>query len=84
MPLLSDVFLVTTSWNKDRGEKQLGSYSMPKRREAEKFAAAGKKDCWHSYGLQGLTPNRFASVVTKILKGHYILVNPRLHDRASI
>lgn len=57
---------------------------MPKRREAEKFAAAGEKDCWHSYGLQGLSPNRFASVVTQILKGRYMLVNPRLQDRATI
>ncbi|HVP06869.1 MAG TPA: hypothetical protein VMS71_03430 [Candidatus Acidoferrum sp.] len=57
---------------------------MPKRREAEKFAVTGEKDCWHSYGLQGLTPNRFALVVTNILKGRYVLVNPRLQDRATI
>ena len=49
---------------------------MPKRKEAEQFADMGEKDCWHLYGLQVLTPSKFASVVGKILKGRYMLVNP--------
>jgi hypothetical protein len=49
---------------------------MPKRKEAEQFAHLGEKDCWHLYGLQVLTPSKFASVVGKILTGRYMLVNP--------
>ncbi len=56
---------------------------MPRRKEAEKFAVLGKKDCWHLYGLQVLTPNKFASVVGKILKGSHTLVAPRVGDRVS-
>ena len=35
------------------------------------------KDCWHLYGLQHLSPNRFAKVVGKILKGHHDLIVTR-------
>jgi hypothetical protein len=49
---------------------------MPKRKEAEQFADLGEKDCWHLYGLQVLSPSKFASVVGKILNGRYMLVNP--------
>ena len=35
------------------------------------------KDCWHLYGLQHLSPNRFAKVVGKILKGHNDLIVTR-------
>ena len=56
---------------------------MPKRKEAEKFAVRGKKDCWHLYGLQVLTPNKFASVVGKILQGRHQLVRPKIENRAS-
>jgi hypothetical protein len=54
---------------------------MPKRKEAEKFAPLGKKDCWHSYSLQNLSPNRFARVVGRILDGKYGLVTSRLEKR---
>lgn len=56
---------------------------MPKRKEAEVFANVGKKDCWHSYSLQVLAPGKFARVVGNILQGKYVLVNPRMEDRAS-
>jgi hypothetical protein len=56
---------------------------MPKRKEAEKFAAVGSKDCWHSYGLQTLTPAKFAMVVGKILSGNYVLVSQRPEERLS-
>lgn len=56
---------------------------MPKRKEAEKFAVLGKKDCWHLYGLQVLTPNKFAAVVGKILNGNHSLVRPKLDNRLS-
>lgn len=56
---------------------------MPKRKEAETFATVGRKDCWHSYSLQNLSPNRFAQVVGKILNGKYILVRRGLDDRAT-
>ena len=48
---------------------------MPKRKEAERYATVGEKDCWHLYGLQVLTPRKFASVVGKVLQGRYSLVN---------
>jgi hypothetical protein len=56
---------------------------MPKRKEAEAYAAVGNKDCWHSYSLQVLAPGKFARVVGDILKGKYSLVNPRMDDRAT-
>lgn len=57
---------------------------MPKRKEAERFAAVGAKDCWHSYSLQSLSPNKFARVVGQILKGQYVLINNRVENRASM
>jgi len=54
---------------------------MPRRKEAEKFAVRGKKDCWHLYGLQVLTPNKFATVVGKILRGHHTVIGPRITER---
>ncbi len=56
---------------------------MPKRKEAEAFAAVGSKDCWHSYSLQVLAPGKFAQVVGDILKGKYSLVSSRVDDRAT-
>ena len=50
---------------------------MPKRKEAERFAILGEKDCWQLYGLQGLSPNKFASVVANVMAGRYLLVNTR-------
>jgi hypothetical protein len=57
---------------------------MPKRKEAERFAAVGTKDCWHSYGLQVLSPTKFAFVVGQILKGRYTLVNQRTENRGTV
>ena len=57
---------------------------MPKRKEAEEFAAIGEKDYWHLYGLQVLTPNKFASVVGKILNGQYTLINSNLNRKATV
>lgn len=56
---------------------------MPKRKETEKFAAVGSKDCWHSYGLQTLAPGKFAMVVGKILSGNYMLITQRSDQRLS-
>jgi hypothetical protein len=47
---------------------------MPKRKEPEKFADKGEKDCWHTYSLQMLQPSKFNFVVSKILNGQYSLV----------
>ncbi len=51
---------------------------MPKRKENQKFASLGEKNCWHSYGLQMLTPTKFSHVVSKILRGRYMLISSRL------
>ena len=48
---------------------------MPPRKEAEEFAKVGTKDCWHPYGLQGLSPEKFGNIVTRILKGNFDLLN---------
>ena len=57
---------------------------MPKRKEAEEFAAIGEKDYWHLYGLQVLAPNKFAAVVGKILNGQYTLINSNLNKKATV
>jgi len=56
---------------------------MPKRKEAETFAVLGEKDCWQLYGLQGLSPNKFASVVSNVLSGRFMLVNTRMAPKPS-
>jgi len=57
---------------------------MPKRKETEKYAVLGEKDCWHLYGLQVLTPGKFATVVGRVLRGQYTLVRPKMrNDRLS-
>lgn len=48
---------------------------MPLRKEAEDFARVGVKDCWHPYGLQGLSPDKFAVVASRILRGDFDLLN---------
>ncbi|MEE8575904.1 MAG: hypothetical protein V3T31_01495 [candidate division Zixibacteria bacterium] len=57
---------------------------MPRRKEDEKFAPLGEKNCWHLYGLQTLTPNQFAKVVGQILGGRFSLVNPGLKSKPSV
>ena len=56
---------------------------MPKRKQAENYAAVGEKDCWHLYGLQVLTPNKFSDVVGKILQGRYNLIGPGVSRRST-
>jgi len=56
---------------------------MPKRKEAEQFAMLGEKDCWNLYGLQVLSPNKFAIIVGKILSGQYSAIRPRAGVHAS-
>jgi hypothetical protein len=56
---------------------------MPRRKEPEKYAHLGPKDCWHVYGLQVLTPRKFADVVGEILKGRHTLVRTRIQNRPS-
>jgi len=56
---------------------------MPKRKENEHFALLGKKDCWHTYGLQVLSTQKFARVVTSILNGRHTLITARFLNRNS-
>ncbi|MDZ4722389.1 MAG: hypothetical protein SGI97_00535 [candidate division Zixibacteria bacterium] len=55
---------------------------MPRRKEIERHVPGKNKDCWNLYGLQVLAPNKFVSVVGKILSGQYVVVNPRTRDGA--
>jgi len=48
---------------------------MPRRKEAIRYARKGEKELWHPYGLQGLSTDRFAFVVNRILGGRFILLN---------
>jgi len=48
---------------------------MPPRKEAEEFANVGAKDNWHPYGLQGLNPEKFVKVVSRILAGNFNLLD---------
>ncbi len=57
---------------------------MPKRKEPEKYAVLGPKNCWHIYGLQVLTPKKFATAVGEILRGRHTLVRTRPQNRAMI
>ncbi len=57
---------------------------MPPRKEAEKFASVGTKDHWHPYGLQGLAPEKFAKVATRILKGKFSLLNLRWNGGSEV
>ena len=36
-----------------------------------------EKDCWHSYGLQMLSPEKFLQVVGRIIEGRYVLLTVR-------
>ena len=54
---------------------------MPRRKEPEKYADLGPKDCWHIYGLQGLSPKKFANAVGEILKGRHDLIRTRGDSR---
>ena len=56
---------------------------MPKRKEPEKFAWKGEKDCWHPYSLQILSPSKFTEVVGRILGGQYGLVKSRNEREVS-
>jgi hypothetical protein len=47
---------------------------MPRRKEVERFARVGVKDCWHPYGLQALTPEKFVVVTSHILSGEFDLL----------
>lgn len=57
---------------------------MPRKKEPEKYAVLGRKDCWHVYGLQGLPPKKFALVVSSILNGRHALIRTKLQDRTAI
>jgi hypothetical protein len=57
---------------------------MPKRKEKEQFAEMGKKDSWHTYGLQILSTPKFARVVDCILNGRYSLITAKMTDRPTI
>ena len=50
---------------------------MPKRKEAIRYARKGAKDLWHPYGLQGLSADKFAKVVNRILGGRFMLLDLR-------
>jgi len=56
---------------------------MPKRKEKEHFADLGRKDSWHTYGLQILSTPKFARVVTSILNGRYTLITAKITDRPN-
>ena len=50
---------------------------MPRRKEPIEYADVPVKDCWHPYGLQGLSPQKFAFVISMILNDKYELLDLR-------
>jgi hypothetical protein len=50
---------------------------MPMRKETITLTRVAVKDCWHPYGLQGLSPEKFAAVTSRILKGKFNLLHIR-------
>ena len=50
---------------------------MPMRKETINLTRVAIKDCWHPYGLQSLSPEKFAAVTSRILKGKFNLLNVR-------
>lgn len=56
---------------------------MPRRKEPIVYADAPVKDCWHPYGLQGLSPKKFVFVTSMILKGKYGLLDLRKKEAAE-
>ncbi len=48
---------------------------MAMRKDPMKDSRIAVKDCWHPYGLQGLNPEKFVLVTSKILKGKHGLIN---------
>jgi hypothetical protein len=66
------------------GGKSNREIIMPKRKTDEQYAVLGRKDCWHTYGLQALGPNKFAKVVSDILTGKFSLVTSKTTNRTTI
>jgi hypothetical protein len=50
---------------------------MPPKKEVPLAEDHKRKRYWHLYGLQPLSPSRFANVVQRIIGGHYQLVGRR-------
>ena len=50
---------------------------MPRRKEPIEYADVPVKDCWHPYGLQGLSPQKFAFVISMILNDKCELLDLR-------
>ncbi len=48
--------------------------------EARKSRGLPPKTCWITYGLQGLSTEKFLKVVQKILDGKFILLKPQEVD----
>lgn len=48
---------------------------MAVRKESIREGRIAIKDCWHPYGLQGLNPEKFVIVTSKILDGKHGLIN---------
>nr|MBN2277698.1 hypothetical protein [candidate division Zixibacteria bacterium] len=57
---------------------------MPPRKEAEQFASSGTKDCWHPYGLQNLSPEKFVAVVSRILAGKFNLLDLKWNKELQV
>jgi len=57
---------------------------MPRRKEPIEYAEVPVKDCWHPYGLQGLSPKKFIVVTSLILKGKYGLLDLRERQAAKL
>jgi hypothetical protein len=56
---------------------------VPKRKTIP-FTRNAQKELWNLYGLQSLSPERFAQVVERILDGRYLVFRPSPPPRLTI
>ncbi|MCK4857757.1 MAG: hypothetical protein KAT58_07310 [candidate division Zixibacteria bacterium] len=48
---------------------------MPRRKEHEEYAPVGEKDVWHPYELQSISLRKFITIVNKILRRDYTMID---------
>ncbi len=56
---------------------------MPRNKQFVKNRRLTTKDCWHAYGLQTLSPDKFLRVTESIIQGQILLLMPPRHDQTD-
>lgn len=56
---------------------------MSRKKSSRPAEKAGKKNLWHLYGLQALTPAKFIQVVNAVLLRRYTLIGEPRREETS-